>query len=292
MTITGIWQNAYGSRMTLAEDDSGIFGFYESTKGSTGRYCVLGQSCPPLQSGPTCDAETARALALCIAWRSLGDEPRDASWDWVSVLGGQFIQARDGAQLSLNHLLVASSAFPGLCPPGVYTDKLLYHRMGDAPCDLARLTFASDLLPCPQPASLWQSESGDELTLQLRTESAGRLSALEGSWSVNGRSLPIAGLCPLPSPKAADGAVDATAQPRQALAFTLGTSDGCGVRCLGGWIEADGATLHLQGLRSQATSSADSYLQTRLEAVRFTRCASPGGSFGSSQTQDSVKAHA
>ena len=42
MTVAGIWVNEYGSRMTLASRGDGIFGLYESTTGSVGKYLVTG----------------------------------------------------------------------------------------------------------------------------------------------------------------------------------------------------------------------------------------------------------
>ena len=81
MTVAGVWENEYGSRMILAVEEKpagsgAIWGVYESTTGSTGRYLVTGRR------GGTASGGNGQPLALAIAWRSVGGDPADPSWHW------------------------------------------------------------------------------------------------------------------------------------------------------------------------------------------------------------------
>ncbi|PTS79932.1 hypothetical protein DBR17_11380 [Sphingomonas sp. HMWF008] len=137
MSLAGIWENEYGSRMTLSLADSNlIVGKYESTTGSTGEYRVVGYqaSGEPTPSG-------GQPCALAIDWHSVVAGPPDNSWHWVSGLSGQLSIQASGEQLVLSHAMVASVAFPGLAQAGTYIDKLIYTRVG------AQGEIAGDPLP-------------------------------------------------------------------------------------------------------------------------------------------------
>lgn len=84
------------------------------------------------QAPATVHAEQGLPVALAIEWHSLGDESSDPSWNWSSGLSGQILRVKDEDRLTLSHLLVATSDFPGLADQGTYVDKLLYHRVASS----------------------------------------------------------------------------------------------------------------------------------------------------------------
>jgi len=125
MSLAGIWENEYGSKMTLSMANNNLFtGKYESTTGSTGEYRVIGYQ---TSADPTSAA--GQACCLAIDWHSVVAGPPDNSWHWVSGLSGQLSIQSGVEQLVLSHAMVASIAFPGLTPAGTYIDKLIYKRI-------------------------------------------------------------------------------------------------------------------------------------------------------------------
>src|SRR5690606_17229471 len=123
MSFTGVWENGYGSTMTLHQAADGtINGNYQSSTGSTGTYHVSGfaSTLEPSQA-------EGQAAALSIFWRPVDPEPADPSWHWVSGLGGQ-LTIEDGVPtICLLHALVATVAFTEQeIPAGTWLDKLIY----------------------------------------------------------------------------------------------------------------------------------------------------------------------
>jgi hypothetical protein len=146
-SVTGVWENSYGSIMTLSQTNAGnVWGRYSSSTGSTGVYNVVGWA-NPVDAGAV-----GQAVALGIFWRSVNGGTGDPSWHWVSGLGGQLIMQNNVRTLLLMHNMVATSGFPGLCNAGSYLDKLIYTpstQIGPALTDVRER-----LLPPPNGAYL------------------------------------------------------------------------------------------------------------------------------------------
>ncbi|KFI24806.1 hypothetical protein CG51_17360 [Haematobacter missouriensis] len=248
MSLAGVWQNEYGSRMSLCSGDGRVWGRYASTTGSTGSYLVLGRDGGG-QAGPAAGVP----VALAIAWQSVASGPADASWHWVSGLSGQICHSATGEErLIMNHLLVASCDFPGLSPAGSYLDKLIYHRIAPA----------EELAPPPAGTGLdhplngaWQ---GGGLGLSLRV-GAGQPGVLSGRIDLAGRVQHLAGFIDTrpPQPGMAGTALTLTAldaETGQTLA-------------LAGLYHPGAQRLELQAMSARSTASADSYMQTALRGL-------------------------
>ena len=247
--------------MALAVDAGDVFGIYESTTGSTGQYRVLGCQFP---EEPTLEA--GQAVALAIAWHSVADGPSDASWNWVSALGGQ-ISAVDGEEvLSVSHLLVASSDFPGLCRRGVYCDKLTYRRVAAEPAFPGHVQ-CGELQRIDALAGCWRAGDGTVLDIHLKPEFNNCFGILGGCLTMAGQALEIAGFSDISAVKDRIGF--------QSVALTALDREHNATVALGGWLEHASGNLVLQVLTSQATSPAESYLQTVIRPLQFLR--SDGG---------------
>ncbi|MGE6691134.1 avidin/streptavidin family protein [Sphingobium xenophagum] len=255
MTLVGIWENAYGSRMTLSAEGDAIAGVYESTTGSTGQYLVSGWQ---LDSEPT--AAAGQPVSLAIEWHSVVEGPADASWNWVSALGGQ-INIVDGEDsLILSHLMIASSDFEGLADSGVYVDKLTYHRVTDTtpPSGSAEPGVADADDPL---SGEWTSADGAMLSILVTPDTENRFGYVSGTLAVEGSETPISGFTD----------VNATADGLQFQSVSIIASDTeKGVtRSLGGWIELATGVLSLQLLTNHVTAASSNYVQTDIRPLTF-----------------------
>lgn len=150
--VTGRWENEYGSEMLLSAQPSGeVFGSYQSTTGSTGRYYVYGWVSDPIEVATNsakqgdqltsglgdneCSGQKRYAIALSISWRSCGDDQADCSWHWASTYCGQMTSA---TEMSVINALVATNHFDDV-ELGTFTDKLAFHKTASfANSDLQR----------------------------------------------------------------------------------------------------------------------------------------------------------
>lgn len=120
MLLNGLWENSYGSTMTLNTDEEGIItGEYTSHTGSTGTYLIVGHCCP---NDPT--PEAGQPLVLSILWRSIGGEPPDGGSHFVSTYCGQI---NDNREMTVINSLVTTVAFQKFIP-GDYIDKLVFNK--------------------------------------------------------------------------------------------------------------------------------------------------------------------
>lgn len=251
MSLAGVWENEYGSRMRLGGSGSGVHGDYASTTGSTGRYLVLGH-----QGGGPATPEGGVPVALAISWHSLAPGLEDASWHWVSALSGQIRRDEDGAErLVLNHLLVASCDFPGLSPAGTFLDKLTYRRVG-APAALPPPAIGPALdHPLAGP---WQG-GGIGLMLRLASGAEGRLGLISGQVTCEGRALDLTGFVDLRGPQ--------PGMEGTALSLTTGDSQTGRTLALAGLWHRDSQRLEIQAMTARRTPAADSYMQTALRGL-------------------------
>lgn len=259
MTVAGVWENEYGSRMILAVEESpagdgAVWGIYESTTGSTGRYLVTGRQ------GRAAAGGNGQPLALAIAWRSVGADPADPSWHWVSAMAGQYHGGDGAAQVTINHLLVASGEFPGLCGPGFYCDKLTYRRTSDTP--YAGRALAGAVVPHPL-SGVWHGADGVRLHFRVLSEPGGSVGLVDGSLRYQGCETAIAGVADL------DGQAEGSG--RYALAITACDEARNRTVAMGGWLDGEAGALLLQSLTGHATPLDGAYLQTSLWPLSLVR---------------------
>lgn len=258
MSITGTWRNEYGSLMTLAAEGDALHGIYVSSTGSSGTYPIMG-----FQGSREATPSHGQPVALAVSWHSLLGGRSDASWQWSSGLSGQISATEGGEVLTLSHLLIASTEFPGLANAGIYLDKLTYRRASNAPAlPLAQdSAFGSD--PSAQSlGGVWRDAQGPCLRLEVTSLDATRAARLSGTWSVNGEHLRIAGFANIPAPDAPQC---------WGLSLTLADPAQASVACLAGVFDADTESLRLFQLRSAPTAADATYLQTAIGCHTLTR---------------------
>ena len=258
--LAGTWENEYGSRMTLAAEQGAISGIYGSSTGSIGQYRVVGWC-----SGAEPTVVAGQPVGLAIAWHSIADGPSDASWNWTSSLGGQVSILAGEEVLVVTHLLVATTPFPGLCEPGVYSDKLNYRRVSDA-------TAVGDRAPIPADRSdpqtrSWAAEDGTKIRLEVNPERHRRFGLVSGSLWSGSAELEIAGFT--------DYSERSNREGRQSLAIAAVDHSQNIAVTFGGWIDHETGILSVQSLRNKATSKSDTYLQTAIRPMTFVRCDAP-----------------
>jgi hypothetical protein len=257
MTVAGIWGNEYGSRMTLASRGDGIFGIYESTTGSVGKYLVTGWQ---LDAEPVAGA--GQPVALAIEWHSIVAGLPDASWNWVSALGGQISLVGGQEALILSHLLVASSGFDGLCGHGIHTDKLTYHRVGDATPPQMSARQGAPAMQDPL-AGEWLAAEGARLDLVVSPDTQGRFGYLSGTMVLDGATLTLAGFTDV------NAAQDGLA--RQSVSIVAKDESRGVTLAFGGWIELVTGVVTVHRLTSRITTAANAYAQTDIWPMEFRR---------------------
>lgn len=264
MTVTGQWENVFGSVVWLWQDSRGsVAGVYSSTTGSSGAYWVIGFADPE----PPSDGE-GQSLAFSIFWRSIEGGPGDPSWHYVSGFSGQLIMLNNTPTLSMIHDMVATTPFPKVVPAvGSYLDKLLY-----TPADNPR--------PAPHqwPAAMqpptvsspidgtWAAVDDDATVLRLAVQDAtfgyvtGTLETADGVFPVAGFTDTYAG---------ADGLA---LQGLTLSALVSGRNRTVG---LAGSLEIGRNVLSLSSLASDGTAAASTWIQTRLQSLQLTRQPAP-----------------
>jgi saccharopepsin len=264
MGLDGVWRNGYGSVMSISQDDEGrIQGSYQSTTGSTGTYYILGWADPrgPLPS-------RGQSVSLSIFWRSIGEDPADPSWHWVSGLGGQLIEEGPDRRIVLMHDMVATTAFPGQAEIGRHVDKLVFTPLSGAelvavpPAALIIAAAPPEGLACPLSGT-WASEGGSAIRLapkllhpvfgfaEARLEAAGKTCALRGFID------PFAG---------EDGC------RIQAISFAGLLDEGRGETIsLSGGLDSSDMAITLAVFRNMGTSPSLSYTQTKVDQYRLRR---------------------
>lgn len=247
MSLSGVWTNEYGSRMSLwVGADGTVQGRYASTTGSTGEYRVSGHAGPG-DAGP----KAGQPVALAISWHSIVAGEADPSWDWCSALSGQVSLRPDGPELVLTHALVASSAFPGLAEAGTHIDRLTYRRIGDAGPVPAGMEGPFGDIASPL-TGVWQDGEGGAVALRLTGDQG--FDRVAGTLRRAGLERPLSGF-------AGRGAA-------RSLSVTARLADGS-VTALAGTLPRGGAVLSLIELTSHATAPDSTYLQTLIHGRRF-----------------------
>lgn len=261
ISVTGTWQNDYGSLMTLDVSGQQVRGTYQSSTGSTGHYAISGSLV-----GPGATLIKSQPLALAIEWHDLGDETSDPSWHWASGLSGQLSTSDKGDVLSLSHLLVASGDFPGLASRGNYLDKLVYRRVAAPPNDLPCAPIES--IPVENALTgNWIASDETLLSLTVEADCQQRFGIVQGRLTSGGAFVDVSGFTDINavSSKLAFQSVSLTATDTQA-----GT-----VSTLCGSLDLAGQTLNLLVLASSSVAPAQAYLATQISSLSFIRATSP-----------------
>lgn len=256
-SIAGTWQNDYGSVMTLEVSGQQVFGTYRSSTGSTGEYPVIGG-----QLGDGATSALSMPIALAINWHSLGNGPRDPSWDWASGLSGQLSVTEAGDLLTLSHLLVATSDFPGLTDRGTFVDKLTYRRVAARIATPARQALSAMQNPLN---GTWVAAGDTQLVLNVYASGQHRCGVVQGYLS----SLHA------PTRVVISGFTDINAQShslaQQSVSLTLVNAEDQTVSALCGALELAGDTLKLLRLTSSPVAPMNAYLATRISSISFVR---------------------
>jgi len=264
MSVNGIWRNSYGSVMSLKQERDGrIYGSYQSTTGSTGTYYVLGYADTRDQT-----PERGQSLALSIFWHSIGNEPADPSWHWVSGQGGQLLEEGPERKLLLMHDMVATAAFPGQNGIGRHIDKLIF-----TPDPGAAVVHVEPALGLIERAGTkgqsadfsgeWVDSNDPSIRIRPRLLDA-RFGFTQANLSLDGFSC------------AAWGFIDSHTRQDdcglQAISFSalLDPSSGETVS-LSGWLDLATGAASLTLFRNRGTSPALSYTQTCVDQLRFVR---------------------
>lgn len=260
MTLNGVWQNEYGSQMSLTVYGGNlVYGTYSSSTGSTGKYMVIGYQ---QAADPTPAA--GQAVALAIEWHSIAGGSGDPSWNWSSGLSGQLSIQNGKESLVLAHAMVASSDFPGLCKAGTYIDKLTYARVSAKAEDLpARPDLAA---PMADPlVGTWQSTDGSvALQIQVYPYSPALFGWVEGQLWLNGIVCPIEGVCDI-NAQSSGLALESTG------ITALPNSAGGPAIAFAGCLNFQNGALTLLDLASLSTAPDASYIQTTATQLTFKR---------------------
>ena len=257
-SVAGTWENDYGSVMDLTVTDGKVSGTYRSSTGSTGTYEVTGYQLNTVAI-PTLN----QPVALAIEWHSIGRDPADPSWNWCSGLSGQMSVTNKGDTLTLSHLLVATSDFPGLADRGTYIDKLVYRRANTTQPNepspvLAKLLPIDNLL-----TGTWIAADRTTLELNVHTSSEQRFGYVRGylSSAPETPGVELSGFTDI-------NAV-ASKLSRQSVALTAAKTSLAISLC--GSLELESETLTLVMLSSLQTAPAHAYLATDIMTVSFKR---------------------
>jgi Avidin family len=260
MSLAGVWQNEYGSQMTLsAASPNLVVGEYTSSTGSSGTYKVIGWQ----QSGdPT--PQSGQAVALAIEWHSIVAGPPDNSWHWVSGLSGQISIQNGVEQLVLAHALVASVDFPGLAPSGTYVDKLIYKRVSakSPPAEFAILDQAG--LDDPMVGSWFADDATALLVQSVVPYSDNAFGWITGKLIWNGSPSMLFGVTDINA--TADGL-----NLQSVAVVGLPSDDGGPAISLSGTLDLQSGTLTLLDLQSASTAPNATYVQTAVSTKIFTK---------------------
>ena len=262
LSVAGTWTNDYSSVMTLAVTGSAVTGTYQSSTGSTGLYAITGyqpDTCPAQKKG--------LPVALAIEWHSLGDEPADPSWNWVSGLCGQLHRIAGEDRLELSHLLVASSDFPDLANQGTYIDKLSYRRVAGevvAPFHIASALARAHDNPLN---GAWTAADGLTLELHVRASTEHAFGVVSGTLTTATEIVEVAGFTDI---NAGTGGLS-----WQSISLTAPHAGGEAALSLAGWLDLKKDGLTVFALATASTTESHRYIQTQVKSIALTRLPKP-----------------
>ncbi|BFM51431.1 avidin/streptavidin family protein [Marinomonas sp. THO17] len=170
LTLNGVWQNSYGSLMTLEVNQSGqIVGEYSSTTGATGTYLVIGYSQPRNPS-----SDLGQAVVLSIFWRPIDQPAGDDGVHWMSTYCGQL--SAEGELTVINTLLTTTPY--NKFAPGDYVDKLVFTKTSEQ----GKPVFSNAGIKDSNDNRIngeWQREDGlAKLSLNIQNQTYGFISGV------------------------------------------------------------------------------------------------------------------
>jgi hypothetical protein len=260
MTAAGVWQNEYGSQMTLSEVNPNlVVGKYSSTTGSTGEYYVVGWQ---TNAEPTVAA--GQPVCLAIDWHSIVAGPADNSWHWTSALSGQINIVNGAEQLVLAHAMIASCDFPGLCVAGNYIDKLIYSRIShEAPAPLPLPSAETGGDAAPSLVGTWQGSDGTVFMIQsVQPYTGNAFGFITGKMTWNGGPSMIYGVTDINAASAGLGLQSVTI-------VGLPSDAGGPALAYGGTLDLNSGLMTLVELSSTATPNSATYVQTTVGQIMF-----------------------
>ncbi|PTS90953.1 hypothetical protein DBR17_00410 [Sphingomonas sp. HMWF008] len=262
MTLSGVWQNEYGSIMDLSVYGGGlVFGTYSSSTGSTGEYRVIGFQ---QNANPTTTA--GQAVALAIAWHSIAGGKGDPSWNWSSGLSGQLSLQNGKESLVLAHAMVASSAFPGLCAAGTYIDKLIYARVSDTSREANEKPLQTAAVADPMAGTWATADGATVLTLRVYPYTGNLFGWVSGSLSNGGTVCQIEGVTDI------NAAASGLTLQSTGLTAIQNLQNGPAI-AFAGCLDLRTGQLTLLKLASLSTAPDATYVQTTVDQLSFRRVA-------------------
>lgn len=249
-SVAGTWQNDYGSVMTLSVSGNQVFGVYQSSTGSIGTYELTGYQ---LKTTPT--SSLGQPVALAINWHSIEDGPADPSWHWSSGLSGQISLIGTEEVLTLSHLLVASSDFPGVTHQGTHVDKLIYRRYGSEPNAIQSSPHVPEGATHNRLAGLWKAADGTRLKLRIKAGRVhGYLITASGHTKVSGFT-----------------DINATISGLSLQSLAITAMQVSSVLSLCGVLNLQDDVLELLIMTSVPTAPTQTYVQTQITTATFRR---------------------
>lgn len=255
-SVAGTWQNEYGSLMTLSVSGQNISGVYQSSTGSTGLYEVVGH-----QINAAATQSLGQPVALAIEWHSIGEGSIDPSWNWASGLYGQISLMGAEEVLTLSHVLVASSDFPGLAKEGTYVDKLTYRRSVAVQHEVQHTAPPIAQSSKNTLAGTWIASDGTCLNLRVEEAREALLGRIHGSLSQASNQSEIVGFTDINAAKIGLSC--------QSVAITSAHKNNVLTLC--GTLQLKDDVLELMLLTGEPTAPTHAYVQTRMSALKFRR---------------------
>lgn len=213
------------------------------------------------QTNAAATTSLGQPVALAIEWHSIGEDSIDPSWNWSSGLYGQISLVGAEEVLTLSHLLVASSDFPGLANEGTYVDKLIYRRSV-----AIQHEAQSTAPPVPQRSKsslegTWTASDGTCLKLHVEEAREARFGRVHGSLTLASDQSQISGFTDINAAK--------VGLSRQSVTITGAHKNNVLTLC--GTLQLKDDVLELMMLTGEPTAPTHAYVQTRISALTFSR---------------------
>ncbi|MCE0494426.1 avidin/streptavidin family protein [Vibrio salinus] len=252
--LSGVWNNTYGSVMTLREDGNRILGTYSSHTGSTGTYLLVG-SCT--SRAPT--SKAGQSVAFSIFWRNVQEGTPDESWHWTGSMTGQLLAS---GTMIVENSIVVSVPFEQY-QTGNYVDELTFTKQDNTTdaSELQSCFFGNDGSEPGQIAYLLQAvwENADTQITIGRVNSETGLT--EAELTENGKTVSLLGF------------IDCFAEAGMAQSFSFSgyDSETEETMSLSGQLNHGCKDIMVYKWLSRSTAPDDSFMQTRICSVLLTK---------------------
>ncbi|OEF05493.1 avidin/streptavidin family protein [Vibrio genomosp. F10] len=254
--LSGVWENAFGSKMSISVQGNTLSGIYTSHTGSSGAYQLVGRC-----STKSPSVKHGQSVAIAIYWKNTEQGVRDNSWHWAGSMSGQ-LQV-DG-KMTLTNSIVVSVPFESY-QKGNYVDELVFTKTNHSLAADISCTPESDLSKDLEPpvypiAGKWLSVS-DEAVLGISD-----IKAISGET--------VATLATPNKTIQLSGFVDVDADEHQAQSIALvgccSTTDES--FSASGMLNVGSEYLTLYTWVAELTTPQDCFMQTRMISMTFKKC--------------------